>query len=412
MKKRVVVTGMAGVTSLGNDVDSIFNHMQQQKTGIRIIQEWQDIEGLNTHLGAPIHDFELPPYFTRKQTRSMGRVAQLAVMATEQALIDAKLHNNAALVNGGRLGIAYGSCSGSTYSLADLVCIRTERSLKNVTATTYIKAMSHTCAVNIALFFKVSGRVIPTSSACTSASQAIGYAYESIQQGYQDMMIAGGGEELCASQVAIFDTLYATSQKNQQPETTPRPFDKDRDGLVLGEGAGTLILESLEHALARGAPIYAEVVGYGTNCDAMHVTQPSAQTMQRAIELALRDANVIPTQIDYVNVHGTATDRGDIAESYATQAVFGKRILVSSLKSYFGHTLGACGALEAWLSIAMMNKGVLFPTIHLDSVDPNCATLGYIQSQPIAHDCQYIMSNNFAFGGINTSLIFKKYLYA
>jgi 3-oxoacyl-[acyl-carrier-protein] synthase II len=409
MKRRVVVTGMAGVTALGNDIDSIFKQMQQQKTAIQIIEEWQDIEGLNTQLGAPIQDFKLPLHFTRKQTRSMGRVAQLATMATEQALIDAKLQGNAELISGGRLGIAYGSCSGSTHSLADLVRIRTERILKNVTATTYIKAMSHTCAVNIALLFEISGRVIPTSSACTSSSQAIGYAYESIRHGYQDRMIAGGAEELCVSQVAVFDTLYATSQKNKQPEITPRPFDKDRDGLVLGEGAVTLILESLDHALARGAPIYAEIVGYGTNCDAAHVTQPSAKTMQTAIELALLDANIKPEQIDYVNLHGTATDRGDIAESHATQAVFGKTILASSLKSYFGHTLGACGALEAWLSIAMMNKGVLFPTINLDAVDPNCATLGYIQSQPIAHDCQYIMSNNFAFGGINTALIFKKW---
>ena len=409
MKRRVVITGMAGVTALGNDAESIFNQLQQQKTAIRTMVEWQDIEGLNTQLGAPILDFKLPSNFTRKQTRSMGRVAQLAAMATEQALIDAKLHGNPELISGGRLGIAYGSCSGSTYSLADLVRIRTERTLKNVTATTYIKAMSHTCAVNIALLFEIKGRVIPTSSACTSGSQAIGYAYESIQHGYQDRMIAGGAEELCASQVAIFDTLYATSQKNKQPEITPRPFDKDRDGLVLGEGASTLILESLDHALARGAPIYAEIVGYGTNCDATHVTQPSAKTMQTAIELALLDANLKATEIDYVNLHGTATDRGDIAESHATHAVFGKTILASSLKGYFGHTLGACGALEAWLSIAMMNQGLLFPTINLDTVDPNCAALGYIQSQPIAHDCQYSMSNNFAFGGINTSLIFKKW---
>lgn len=409
MRRRVVVTGMAGITSLGQDIAGIFENMHQQKTGIGIMEEWKSIKGLNTQLGAPIKDFKLPAHFTRKKTRSMGRVAQLAAVATEKALIDAKLNGDTAMLTNGRLGVAYGSCSGSTYPLGDLVRVRTESILKDVTAMTYIKAMSHTCAVNIALLFEITGRIIPTSSACTSASQAIGYAYEAIQHGYQDAMIAGGAEELCASQAAIFDTLYATSQKNDKPETTPRPFDKDRDGLVLGEGAGTLILESLEHALARGAHIYAEIVGYGTNCDAVHMTQPSAKTMQMAIELALHNANLLPTQIDYVNAHGTATDRGDIAESYAMQAVFGENILVSSLKSYFGHTLGACGAVEAWLSIAMMNQGLLFPTANLKTVDSNCAALGYIQSQPLAQDCSYIMTNNFAFGGVNTSLIFKKW---
>ncbi len=412
MTKRVVVTGMAGITSLGDNDKIIFDQINAKKTGIKVIEDWKTIDGLNTKLGAPVENFAVPDHYTRKKTRSMGRVAQLATVATEKALAEAGLLNAPNLVCGGRMGIAYGSCSGSTYSLADLVTIRTERSVKNVTATTYVKAMSHTCAVNIAIFFGITGRVIPTSSACTSGSQAIGYAYESIKHGYQDMMIAGGADELCPSQVAIFDTLYATSLKNDQPGTTPAPFDKSRDGLVLGEGGSTLILESLDHALARNATIYAEVVGFGTNCDAVHITQPTSALMEAAMRLALSDAVLKPEQIAYINAHGTATEKGDIAESNATYSVFGANAPVSSLKGHFGHTLGACGALEAWLSITMMNQHHFLPTANLHDVDPLCAPLDYIKDSARSINADFIMSNNFAFGGINTSLIFKRFFPA
>jgi 3-oxoacyl-[acyl-carrier-protein] synthase II len=278
-----------------------------------------------------------------------------------------------------------------------------------VTATSYILMMNHTTAVNIGVFFQLKGRVIPTSSACTSGSQAIGYAYEAIRFGMQDIMVAGGAEELCPTQASVFDTLYATSQKNDAPQTSPRPFDKDRDGLVVGEGAGTLILEELEHAKARGATIYAEVVGFGTNSDGSHITQPETNTMQVAMELALKDAALAPEAIGYVNAHGTATDRGDVAESLATNRVFGSRMPISSLKSYWGHTLGACGALEAWMSIEMLNSDWYAPTLNLQTIDPLCGELDYIQSEGRSKQNSYVMSNNFAFGGINTSLIFKRW---
>lgn len=408
MKHRVVITGMAGVTALGNHYQTIIDNMQQQQTAIRQMKEWGDIAGLHTQLAAPISNFILPEHYERKKIRSMGRVAQLATVATERALSEANLLNSSSL-SAGNIGIAYGSCSGSTGALADLVTIQTEKSIKHVTATTYLKAMSHTCAVNLALFFNICGRLIPTASACTSSSQALGYAYEAIKHGYQDVMIAGGAEELCVTQAAIFDTLFATSQQNSQPHLTPRPFDKNRDGLVLGEGSCTLILESLEHAQERGAPIYAEIVGFATNCDAVHITQPTAAKMQIAIEKALDNAQLQPEQIGYINAHGTATERGDIAETEATYNVFGSTTPISSFKSYFGHTLGACGAIEAWLSIMMMQQNSFMPTINLTEVDVRCAPLDYIMQQARVLDCDYIMSNNFAFGGINTSLIFKKF---
>jgi 3-oxoacyl-[acyl-carrier-protein] synthase II len=252
--------------------------------------------------------------------------------------------------------------------------------------------------------------VITTSSACTSGSQGIGYAYEAIRGGKQLAMVAGGAEELCATDAAVFDTLFATSTRNDAGHTTPRPFDGSRDGLVIGEGAGCLVLEDLEHAQQRGAVIHAELVGFGTNSDGCHVTQPNAATMQTAMRLALRDAGLQPHDIGYINAHGTGTQQGDIAESQATFAVFGDATPISSLKSYMGHTLGACGALEAWISIEMMREGWFAPTINLDQLDPECAQLDYIAGEGRALQCEYVMSNNFAFGGINTSLIFKRYV--
>jgi len=409
MKKRVVITGMSGITSLGDNWDNIHNKMLNKKTGVKIIKEWQDIDGLHTSLGAPVCDFKLPSHYTRKQIRGMGRVAKLATLATENALKNSKLLKNTQLITKGMIGIAYGSSSGSTKPVIDLSSIITDHTMKKVSATTYIKLMSHTCAVNIALFFGITGRIIPTSSACTSGSQAIGYAYETIKHGYQDIMIAGGAEEFCVSQAAIFDTLYATSQKNSTPHLTPRPFDKDRDGLVIGEGSATLILEELSHAKARNAKIYAEIIGFGTNCDASHITTPYAHTMKKALSLALIDANILSSEIDYISAHGTATERGDVAESKATYEIFGSKVPISSIKSYFGHTLGACGAIEAWLGICMMNENLFVPTINLESIDPNCANLDYIINQDRKINCKYIMSNNFAFGGVNTSLIFKKF---
>jgi 3-oxoacyl-[acyl-carrier-protein] synthase II len=283
-----------------------------------------------------------------------------------------------------------------------------EKSTRRICATTYIKSMGHTAPVNIGIFFGITGRIIPTSSACTSGSQGVGYAYETIRNGQQKAMIAGGADELSVADAAVFDTLFATSIRNDAAHTTPRPFDAERDGLVIGEGAGTLILEDLDHAKARGATIYAEVVGFGTNSDGCHVTHPNAETMRIAIQLALADAGLEAEAIGYVNAHATGTEHGDIAESEATNNIFGSRPPISSLKSYMGHTLGACGALEAWFTIEMMREGWFAPTVNLKEPDGRCAELDYITTAVRGLDCEYVMSNNFAFGGINTSLIFKR----
>ena len=221
-------------------------------------------------------------------------------------------------------------------------------------------------------------------------------------------MLAGGAEELSAPGAAVFDTLFATSCRNEAPETTPRPFDRERDGLVVGEGATTLVLEDFDSARARGARIYAEIVGYASNSDGLHITQPEASTMAVVMRDALADAGLSASAIGYVSAHGTATDRGDVAESQATQQVLGSGKPISSMKSYLGHTLGACGAIESWWAIEMMRRGTFAPTLNLTTPDSACGELDYLMDAWRMLDTEYIMSNNFAFGGINTSLIFKR----
>ncbi len=408
MRRRVAVTGMAGISPIGNHWTSIRACLGSYRNAVMRMPEWSDYDGLNTLLGAPAAPFELSERYTNKATRSMGRVALMATRASELALLDAGLLDDP-LLKSGHLGIAYGSSAGTPKAICDFGKMIDEKSTKGINATTYIKMMGHTAPVNLGVFLGITGRIVTTSSACTSGSQGIGYAYETIRNGLQRAMIAGGAEELCVTEVAVFDTLFATSARNEAADSTPRPFDAERDGLVLGEGAGSLVLEDLEHARARGAKIFAEVLGFGTNSDGSHITQPNARTMQIAMELALADAGIPPSSIGYVNAHGTATEHGDIAESQATRQVFGSQVPISSLKSYMGHTLGACGALESWISIEMMRAAWFAPTINLSRIDPHCADLDYIVGAGRHLECEYVMSNNFAFGGINTSLIFKRY---
>jgi 3-oxoacyl-[acyl-carrier-protein] synthase II len=405
MSRRVVVTGGGGICPLGSDWAEVSTNLKACRNQIRRM-DWDKYTELNTRLGAPVENFTLPAHYTRKRTRSMGRNAKFAVRATELALEDAGLLNDP-VVKSGRLGISYGSSTGSTDACADFVQMLNQFSMGGLNATTYLRMMSHTAAVNIGVFFGITGRVIPTSSACTSGSQGVGYAYEAIKYGMQDLMVAGGSEELCPTEAAVFDLLYATSTRNDDPISSPRPFDRDRDGLVIGEGACTLVLEEFEHARARGAPILAEIIGFGTNSDGAHVTRPHPRTMAEAMRFALVDADLPGSEIGYVSAHGTATDAGDVAESQATREVLGYPVPISSLKSYIGHTLGACGSLEAWMTIHMMREGWFAPTVNLDNVDERCADLDYICEQPRTMQTDIAMSNNFAFGGINTSLIFK-----
>jgi 3-oxoacyl-[acyl-carrier-protein] synthase II len=381
--------------------------MLKGQTAIRFMEDWQRFSGLNTRLAAPIAAPSFDKRYPRKKMRTMGLVSKMAVLATERAIEDAGLVD-AAVLSGGRCGIAYGSSFGSPGPVIAFAELMMNGSSAKLNATSYIQMMSHTAPVNISLFFGVRGRIIPTSSACTSGSQAVGYAYETISWGKADVMIAGGAEELDVTEAAVFDTLFGTSTRNDRPHTTPRPYDRDRDGLVVGEGAATLILEEREHAIARGARILAEIVGFACNSDGHHATLPQTSTMASVMRMALEDAGLDAAAIGFVSGHGTATEWGDIAEAQATHEVLGDRAPIHSLKSYFGHTLGACGAIEAWLGIAMMRDGMFVPTANLDVIDERCAPLDYVMREQRHIEIEYLMSNNFAFGGINTSLIFKR----
>ena len=405
--RRVVVTGYGVVSSLGHSVAAAFERLKTPKNCVRRSEDLATYKGLQTALWAPC-EYVRPPTYTRKVIRTMSPVSEMALYATEQAIAQAGLVDDP-VVKGGRMGVAYGSCSGGVAANADFCTVLKDREVRNVTSSTYIKMMAQTCAVNFSVHFGTTGRLIPTGTACTSGSLAIGAAYEAIRWGRQDVMIAGGAEEFSVTQVAVFDTLFATSRRNDAAETTPRAFDVNRDGLVIGDGAATFILEERERALARGATILAEVAGFGTNTDGRHVTQPNAETMAVALKLALEDAQLSPAEIGYVNAHGTATELGDIAEGTAMALAFGAcRPPVSTIKSYTGHTLGACGAIEAAMTVEMMRNGWFAPNLNLDTPDPRCGEHDFITGAGRAFETEFAMSNNFAFGGVNTSLVFRR----
>ena len=407
MTKRVVVTGMALASPLGSTVESAFKRLHKLENCIKYSDELAKYNGLHTRLLSRVEGFIKPEDFTRKVTRTMGPVAIMSVVTAKEALNDAGLLGDK-IISSNRTGVSYGSCSGSIDAIMDFYSMCINHEVNNLNSGSYVRMMSHTSAVHISLYCKTTGRIIPTSSACTSGSMGIGYAYEMIKSGIQTVMIAGGSEEFSPSNIGVFDTLFATSVKNDTPKLTPSPFDKSRDGLVIGEGAGTLILEEYEHAKSRGAKIYAEIVGFSTNSDGTHITNPNEETMTEVMFQALESAGLSVDDIGYVNAHGTGTINGDIAESNATYKVFKNKVPVSTIKSYTGHTLGACGAIESILSILMMNNNWFCPNLNLVEVDERCAELDYIIGNPRNFETEYFMSNNFAFGGINTSLIFKR----
>jgi len=403
---RVAITGVGNISALGYEWEQVKAHLLSGKSAVRYMPEWEKYQGMNTRLAAPVDDFVLPKSYSKKRTRSMGTVAQMAVRATELALEDAGLLGDD-VIRSSDTGVAYGSATGSSDAALEFFHLLENHSTDKLNSTTYLRMMAHTAAVNISVYYGTQGRMYTTSSACTSGSQGIGFAYEAIRNGQQKIMIAGGAEELCPTQAGVFDTIFAASTKNDKPESTPSPFDVQRDGLVLGEGACTLILESYDHARARGANILAEVIGFATNTDGSHIVRPNKKTMSRVISDCIINANIDAEAIGYVCAHGTATEHGDIAETHATFDVLGSKP-ISSLKSYTGHTLGVCGAFEAWTSINMMNENWFAPTLNLTSIDERCAPLDYIRDDIRELTTDIVMSNNFAFGGVNTSLLFKR----
>ncbi len=406
-ERRVVITGVGICSPIGNSLEAVDKSLREMKGGIRAMPEWKTFGQLGSHV-AGIVDGISPKDWPRKRVRTMGRVALLAAFASDRAVEDAGLSQED--LHSGRAGVTHGSTHGSS-TVLEKYCraLFANNSFKGAAGSDFLKFMSHTTAANLAEYLGIRGRVQPTCSACTSASQAIGLAYEYVREGLQDVMLCGGAEEMHITHAGVFDIMYAASRKfNDTPDLTPRPFDTKRDGVVVGEGAATLVLEPLDRARARGAEIYAEVIGYGTNCDGIHLTNPSYEGMGNCMRQALDSAQIGAEEIDYVNAHGTATELGDIAESKATYEVLGEQVPVSTQKSYTGHTLGACGAIESVYSMAMMRGNYLAPNRNLEQLDERCAPLNYVRGEPLRKRVDTIMNNNFAFGGINTSLIYRR----
>ena len=412
--KRVVVTGAGGCTALGESTAEIFSALERGESGLRAFHEWSEVKGIRARVAGVIDTPGLEARYDRKKTRTMSRAALLGVRAVEGAFTAAGLllPEHQALLQGGRVGVAFGSCLGGPDALMQVALANAKKDFGGIGATTYTKVMSHACAANVSLFFGLTGRLIPTCSACTSGSQAIGFSYETIQSGAQTVMVAGGAEELCIGLVGLFDSMNATAVGEVDPASASKPFSMAREGLVVSEGSSALVLEEYEHARARGAPLLAEVVGFGTNTNGSHITNPDAGRMAETLRLALRSSGIPSDAVGYVHAHATATELGDIAEAEATHAVLGEKARVGALKSYFGHTLGAAGALEAWLTIEMMRQGRFAPIRNLavdaaSMPDPRCAPLHYLKGEWEELRPEFVMTNNFAFGGVNTSLIFR-----
>ena len=399
---------MAGVTALGNTWQEIGPSLHAGRTAIRYMPEWEYMTDLSTRLGGPADHFEHERAYPRQALRSMGRVAVLMVTSGERALAQAGLTGDPVLESG-RMGVAAGSSFGSTPPTRDFVGFLETGKSSGLNATSYIRMMSHTGPVNLGVFFGLQGRMYTTSSACTSGSQGIGYAFEAIQNGQQDVMMAGGGDEFCATMTMVFDRMYATSTRNDDPGHAVRPFDATRDGLVIGEAASVLILEELEHALARGAKPLAEIVGFATNCDGTHISQPNRTTQETVMRLALEQSGRSASDLSFVSGHGTATAAGDIEESFSSSAVYGTKTPFHTLKGHIGHTLGACAAVEAWLGIEMLREGKIPATANLSTVDSKCAELDYVMKDSRTVSRNAFASNNFAFGGVNTSLVISNY---
>jgi 3-oxoacyl-[acyl-carrier-protein] synthase II len=409
-KLRVVVTGMGMRTPVGNTFKEVTAALKTGESGIRYMPDWEKIERMRTKV-AGLCDIEgeeasIPRHFRR----SMGRVAILAALAAMDAVKDSGI--SADEIASPACGVSFGSTAGSTSEqVLQMGRMVQNQSLAGVPSSAYLKGMSHTCASNLATMFHCRGPFIASCTACVSGSQGIGFGYEAISRGKAPIMITGGAEEMYFMHAAIFDVLMATSSNyNGRPQETPRPFDVARDGLVVSEGAGCLILEEYDHARRRDANIYAEILGFWTNSSGMHLTDSDPEGLEECMRAALKDARVRAEDVEHVCAHATATKGGDKAEAIATQSVYGSKTPVTALKGNMGHTLGASGAIEAICAILMGREGFMSHTLNLVEPDPDFPPLHHIMKEPLDRGFSLGVNNNFAFGGVNTSLVIKNVL--
>jgi 3-oxoacyl-[acyl-carrier-protein] synthase II len=404
--KRAVITGMGAIAPGAQNVAEWLAVIEQQRSAVRLMEGWERYRGLRSLVAAPAelkNEREIP----RQSRRSMGRMSIFAVQAAQQALTDGGV--GPAVRRPGRMGCVIGSTTGSAITLNEVFeNLLPDRDLTKLTSMQFFHCISHTAAMNVAQYLGIDGYVLATSAACASALQAVGAGYDLIRLGKQDLVLCGGAEELHPTVTCSFDVLFATSTRyNQTPAKTPRPFDRERDGLVCGEGSGILLLEDYEHAVRRGARIYAEIVGYHTCGGNAHISESNRDAMVTCMREALRSGGVAPEEVDYINAHATATLQGDKEEAEAIRAVCGNSVPVSSLKGHIGHTLGASAAIELIAALAMLDRGVIYPTHNLEHVAADCEGIDHVL-QPRRKDLRVLMKNSFAFGGISAALVCRK----
>jgi 3-oxoacyl-[acyl-carrier-protein] synthase II len=414
MERRVVVTGLGAITPLGNDVETSFNAMLAGKSGIGAITRF-DASRHSTRIAGEVRGFALDPAVAdKKDARRMDYFVQYAMAATHEALRDSGLDLGAE--NMERMGCLIGSGIGGLGVIEDQYKILLEKGPGRVSPFLIPMLIVNMAAGQVAIKWGFKGPNSAVATACATGNHAIGDAGEIIKRGDADIMVAGGTEgAITPLAIAGFCSARALSERNDDPTRASRPWDKDRDGFVMGEGCGLLVLEELEHAKKRGARIYGELVGYGMSDDAYHMTSPpeDGNGAMRAMQAALKDAQTAPDQVDYINAHGTSTPLGDKAETLALKRVFGahvtdKKAWISSTKSMIGHLLGAAGGVEAVASVKMLQTGKVHPTINLDTPDPDC-DLDYVPNVARERKLKVVLSNGFGFGGVNASLLFKAF---
>lgn len=404
--RRVVITGIGVVSPFGNGLPALMKGIEEGRSAVRRMEGWDQYTGLQSLVGATV-DIQDEKKIPRQKRRSMGRMSIFAAQAADEAIADAGISLSSE--NLWRVGCVIGSTMGSAKSINDAFeTMLPNKDLSRLNSTMFFQCMSHTAAVNVAQYLGLNGTIMAPAAACASALHAIGAGYDLIRLGRQDVLLCGGAEELHPTVTGSFDILFATSTKyNDTPQKTPRPFDKDRDGLVCGEGSALLVIEDYERAIKRSAKIYAEIIGYSTTANGLHVSQSNRESMVVCMQQALLDARVKAEEVDYINAHATATLQGDQEEAEAIGQVFGPSIPVSSLKGYIGHTLGASGAIELGASLSMMERGVIYPTRNLDTIGSECQGIHHVM-QPLKKQVRTVLKNGFAFGGINAALVCRK----
>lgn len=407
---RVVITGIGAITPIGNNIDDLWNSLINGKSGIDRISRF-DVSAYPTKLAAEVKDFEPTEYIDKKEAKRMDRFTQFALASAKIALADSGL--DLASEDLDRIGVVYGSGIGGIETLENQQNILREKGPGRVSPFFVPMMIADMVAGLISITFGLKGHNETIVNACASSSNAIGDAFKVIERGDADVIVTGGSEAaITPLAIAGFCSMKAMST-NEDPKNACRPFDANRDGFIMGEGSATLVLESLDHALKRGAKIYCEIVGYGATADAYHITAPAplGEGAARAMKLALKDAGITPDDIDYINAHGTSTEYNDKYETMAIKNVFGEhayKLKISSTKSMTGHMLGASGAVEAVATILAIKNGIVPPTINYETPDPEC-DLDYVPNKALKMDINYALSNSFGFGGHNASLVFKKY---